>query len=913
MATIATLGIDLIANTDRLTHGLQEAQNQTQGWAKGLVNSIQGVGTVALAGLGAAVTAAGGLSLALGKLAVNAAPVEMIGGAFEGLTASMEGGSDRMLAALQNASAGMVSNRDLMMTFNQAAGLVSKDFAQQLPEAMQYLTKVAASTGQGMDYMLTSLVRGVGRLSPLILDNLNVQASLSEATARASEMFGVEADALTKAQQQAGMMSVVMEKLKENTADMPDVTGSAMQGWEAFKATVQNVKDQVGLAMLPAFSNLTQGLMSLAELALPLVTGALERFGPLLEGVAQFIANFAAQLEQTSGVWEALAMAFEGTPFEHLQGGFIAVRDAIGGFLARVQEVLGPVAAWVGENVRLQDVLLALGVCIASVILPIVWSLITTTAPLVAAFVGVVAAAALLRRAWESNFLGVRDITRAVISFVSDFINDGLRFIRGLWDTHGEQTTSTVTNAFNTVRTVITTVIGAVQTVIQTALDTLRRWWGAHGESVKTIVSAAFGAVQSIISSIIGAISGFIQATLAGIQAFWSVHGDTIMAVAQNTWDTIKVIVETMLGNIGDIIDAVAAAIQGDWDTFGAELQSIWQRTWDAMGQILSNTWDSIKVIVSGIVDSIISFFSGTDWGAVGRAVIDGIAAGISNGVERIKNAARDAAKAAFEAAKAFLGISSPSRLFIEIGMAIGEGMILGIRRTEDNFTDAMHAFFERGTDLASAAGAFVGPLKDRASELEEEIEAVTEAMATDNNMWSFLDALTYRNRLQAEYAEIMERVTAFEKAQQDMQFLQQQMKMLEMIEEHGLDPAKVLGGLKLGLEASRSDLVGAMTRAMQMIVDAANAKLEIRSPSRVFERIGRQALAGMAKGLLDTRPLEDAATRMGGVSIAAAQRPLAAAVGAEVHNHYHLTANYRYQDEVSLRDDVRFLTLLGR
>jgi hypothetical protein len=75
--------------------------------------------------------------------------------------------------------------------------------------------------------MLDSLVVGVGRLSPMILDNLGIQVSLADATERAAQMYGVEADALDKGQVQAGMMNVVLEKLAANTASMPDVADSA--------------------------------------------------------------------------------------------------------------------------------------------------------------------------------------------------------------------------------------------------------------------------------------------------------------------------------------------------------------------------------------------------------------------------------------------------------------------------------------------------------------------------------------------------------------------------------------------------------------------------------------------------------------------------------------------------------------
>jgi len=226
----------------------------------GISGALGKLGKVAALG-GAAVAAAGAaIGVAAFNLAKDAAPIEGIKNAFDGLTESMEGGSKKMLEALKESSYGMVKNSDLMMSFNQAAQLVSKDFAEQLPDAMKYLSKVSAATGQDMSFMMDSLVKGVGRMSPMILDNLGIQVDLSMATERAAEMFGKQADELSKAELQAGMMNVVMEKLQQNTADMPEVAGSAAQAMATFQTTIGNLKEEIGLRLLPLFSSVLAGL-----------------------------------------------------------------------------------------------------------------------------------------------------------------------------------------------------------------------------------------------------------------------------------------------------------------------------------------------------------------------------------------------------------------------------------------------------------------------------------------------------------------------------------------------------------------------------------------------------------------------------------------------------------------------------
>jgi len=228
-----------------------KGKNLVSGAADEAAGRFDNLGKKAL-GAGVAIGAAGiAIGGAMLKLAKDAAPVEGIKNAFEGLAESAGVGSEEMLKALQKGSLGMVSNRDLMLSFNKAAQLVSLDFAQNLPEAMGYLGKVSAATGQDMDYMMSSLVTGVGRLSPMILDNLGIQVDLTQAYEDYAVSIGKSVKELTKSEQQTALMNQVMVKLEENTAAMPDITDNASTKFAQLAAAGQNLRDQIGLALIP--------------------------------------------------------------------------------------------------------------------------------------------------------------------------------------------------------------------------------------------------------------------------------------------------------------------------------------------------------------------------------------------------------------------------------------------------------------------------------------------------------------------------------------------------------------------------------------------------------------------------------------------------------------------------------------
>ena len=303
-ATLDELGKDLDSARAKVEGAMKKIQDDLKpatAIGKKIADGIA-IGTTARVGLG--VTAAGVFS----KIAIDALPLVQVRGAFEGIS----GGAEEMLDALRKGSYGMVRDADLMKSYNSAAQLVGKTFADQLPNAMQYLGKVSAATGQDMGFMLDSLVKGVGRLSPMILDNLGIQVSLAEATAKAAEMFGVEEDELEKAQIQAGMMNVVLEKLALNTKDMPEVAGSAAQKWEALKVQMANIKDDVGVALIPVLERIITPLGTLAEDKLPKAVEWFEKAVGVLDRVVYLFMGIPDLVKAANGDFDALTLLLEG-------------------------------------------------------------------------------------------------------------------------------------------------------------------------------------------------------------------------------------------------------------------------------------------------------------------------------------------------------------------------------------------------------------------------------------------------------------------------------------------------------------------------------------------------------------------------------------------------------------------------
>ena len=600
--------IPIEGDLSKLDKDLSSARSKVSSAVDGIVANVQKVGSAALAGVGIVSGVAAGAATALSKLAIDAAPVQGLQDAFAGLAESSGKSMDEMLSALQRGSSGMISQRDLMQSYNKAGQLVSVTFANQLPDAMDALSKVSASTGQDMGFMLDSLVTGVGRLSPMILDNLGILVSLEEATQRAAASFGVEASELDKAQVQAGMMEVVLEKLAANTAAMPDVSDSAAAGLARMKATAQDTKDALGLALQPALSGVMEGVSDLAEKFLPVLIDFFEqRVAPVVAQVAEFFQIFATNIAEGASPVEALKDALVDMGLEDVAAKIedvvdkvIEFRDSVQLLWDKVNDFLKPISDFISENVILQDVLFALAAIILATVVPAVVSWVISMGPILLVVMAVIAIVALLRKLCEDDFALLKQAWAAVGQAFEDV---------GIW-------------IGDTVDGIKTWLSNAWASIKKTAADT----W----TSIKTTATELWEAIKATIETKVNNTKQAIEDKWNAIKTWLA---DTMAAIRDNmsnAWEDAK---DSVIGNVEEMIGRVRQ-LWSDMEAAGRHLV-------DGLKAGISNAWDSflgwLKGLLNDVLGSILSFFGigspSRVFAEIGENLMLGLAEGIGGGV----------------------------------------------------------------------------------------------------------------------------------------------------------------------------------------------------------------------------------------------------------------------------------------
>lgn len=212
--------------------------------------------------------------------------------------------------------------------------------------------------------------------------------------------------------------------------------------------------------------------------------------------------------------------------------------------------------------------------------------------------------------------------------------------------------------------------------------------WGGIQEKTQAVIDF----IKPYVEQGIAFVQETIQSVLVAIREFWRTWGDDILAIVQTAFDLIKNLVETVLGVIKGLFDVWRSLIKGDW-----------QGVWDALLGIVRTMMDGIKQHIDTILGAIRQMIGDFSLVDVGRALIQGLADGISAGAGVVADMIRNVVQGAIDAAKRLLGISSPSKVFETVGGQVGQGLANGIWGSLPKVVEAANAMVKVVWEAAQA------------------------------------------------------------------------------------------------------------------------------------------------------------------------------------------------------------------
>ena len=265
---------------------------------------------------GAFTKLAAGFTLAtIGKAAVElsliGAQSERLGIAYDGLAAKAGQSGAAMLDAMRDASAGTISDMNLMLSANKAMMLGVADSADELGQLLEVARVRGKAMGLSSQQAFNDIVTGIGRMSPLILDNLGITVDLDRAYKNYAETLGKAVSDLTEAEQKQALLNDVLRDMK---GVIP--TDDDLDKIERLGATWANFKAELGKELAPDAAGVVVQITD----AFGWLTDALDGY-QLATNRADF-GYFAGKLADTEAQIASLRMemAATGDPTGELAG-----------------------------------------------------------------------------------------------------------------------------------------------------------------------------------------------------------------------------------------------------------------------------------------------------------------------------------------------------------------------------------------------------------------------------------------------------------------------------------------------------------------------------------------------------------------------------------------------------------------
>lgn len=311
---------------------------------------------------------------------------------------------------------------------------------------------------------------------------------------------------------------------------------------------------------------------------------------------------------------------------------------------------------------------------------------------------------------WNAILKAITTAVTNVYNFIMIIWNQIVAYLQGLWN----GIIAIATTVWNLLVTIITTVFTTIMTMVMTIWTAIWTFLSTIWNTIITIATTIWNLLVTVITTVFTTIMTIAMTIWNAIWTFLQTLWNTIVTVATKVWNAITTAISTALqaawSFTSNIWNTIWSFLSGILTTIWNKVVSIFTQVVSTISDKMSQAWNFIVTKgmqwVSTITSTLINFVNRVVQGFVN--VVNKVSQGMTNAVNKVKsfvddfvsagadmirglmrgigNMARDlaekaasVAKGALNAAKRALGIHSPSREFMDVGMYSMLGFVKGI------------------------------------------------------------------------------------------------------------------------------------------------------------------------------------------------------------------------------------------
>lgn len=513
--------------------------------------------------------------------------------------------------------------------------------------------------------------------------------------------------------------------------------GTALKGFAALWKMGETPLESFGLVAANAMNHarqLVDGFVSSAVQRFPQLQGPVDAARAAFDGIKEKVGEFKDAL--SSGEFDGVAAALPGiaAAVGSLALGFGAVAPA-------VAHAVGAVVGFVGKLGGVSGVVSTVGGAIAGIgskigglssafslaggglkgLLAVIGGLASPVALVVTAIAALAAGFSYMMTTNE----GFRETVVQLVSSIGSSLAPVLQTV-------GQAVAQLATTVLPVIMSLIQAllpVLGQIGMVILQVAAALAPVVAMILSTVIPIVTQVLSlvvttaaSIMSAVLPVISAILSAIQVAMPVIQAVVTAAMSVVLGIIQAVWPIVQSVVTTVAGVIQGAVRTAMSFIQTTISFVMAIVQGDWEGAWEVVSSALESAWEGIQSGVQSGIDAVMGFV-GEIQGKVtgffadagswlidsGKAIVQGLADGISGAVQSVT----DAVGGVLSAARDFLPFSpakegpfSGRGWTLYSGRSIVSALAEGVSQRQSEFVAALEATMSVGGMALSGASA---------------------------------------------------------------------------------------------------------------------------------------------------------------------------------------------------------------
>ncbi|EJQ82473.1 phage tail tape measure protein [Bacillus toyonensis] len=277
------------------------------------------------------------------------------------------------------------------------------------------------------------------------------------------------------------------------------------------------------------------------------------------------------------------------------------------------------------------------------------------------------------------------------IKFVFNLALSGLKkIVEGTWKfikNSVQKAVNTWKNIFNTgwniIKRIFSIALALIKQYVKTEFEKMKNTISSVFNTIKDIVKKAWDAIKSTFTTVLKFLKDFVKSSWESIKDTISSVMNTIKNVIQSAWNFIKFIIisavrefvgfvitnfNKLYNTITDVVGGIKEFIVSSFKTIKKAITGAFTGVVDTVKDVFSKVGSIVKNVAKDAVS----------WG---KDIIAGIGEGMSGMADWLIKKAKGVVSGIPKVVLRFFGIRSPSRLMMEYGGYITEGLGVGMEQ----------------------------------------------------------------------------------------------------------------------------------------------------------------------------------------------------------------------------------------